>query len=79
MHGRPMKDHNWNRGGYGVIDVTRILEVSSNVGVSSIIDQYYYDNPQKFVDGLKRLGITEPLHLQIAGEGKPNIKGPKEK
>ena len=79
MHGRPMKDLNWNRGGYGVIDVTRILEVSSNVGVSSIIDQYYYDNPQKFVDGLKRLGITEPLHLQIAGEGKPNIKGPKER
>ena len=79
MHGRPMKDHNWNRGGYGVIDVTRILEVSSNVGVSAIIDKYYYDNPQKFVDGLKRLGITEPLHLQIAGEGKPNIKGPKER
>ena len=79
MHGRPMKDHNWNRGGYGVIDVTRILEVSSNVGVSAIIDQYYHDNPQKFVDGLKRLGITEPLHLQIAGEGKPNIKGPKER
>ena len=79
MHGRPMKDHNWNRGGYGVIDVTRILEVSSNVGVSSIIDQYYHDDPQKFVDGLKRLGITEPLHLQIAGEGKPNIRGPKER
>ena len=79
MHGRPMKDHNWNRGGSGVIDVTRILEVSSNVGVSAIIDKYYYDNPQKFVDGLKKLGITEPLHLQIAGEGKPNIKGPKER
>lgn len=79
MHGRPMKDHNWNRGGYGVIDVTKILEVSSNVGVSAIIDKYYYDNPQKFVDGLKKLGITEPLHLQIAGEGKPNIKGPKER
>lgn len=79
MHGRPMKDHNWSHGGYGVIDVTRILEVSSNVGVSSIIDQYYHDDPQKFVDGLKRLGITEPLHLQIAGEGKPNIRGPKER
>ena len=79
MHGRPMKDHNWNRVGYGVIDVTRILEVSSNVGVSAIIDEHYYNNPQKFVDGLKRLGITEPLHLQIAGEGKPNIRGPKER
>ena len=38
MHGRPMKDHNWHRGGYGKIDVTRILEVSSNIGVSYLID-----------------------------------------
>ena len=79
MHGSAMKDHNWHRGGYGEIDVTRILEVSSNVGVSSIIDKYYKDDPGKFVDGLKRMSINEPLHLQILGEGKPNIKGPKER
>ena len=79
MHGRPMKDHNWHRGGYGKIDVTRILEVSSNIGVSYLIDKHYSDNPQKFVDGLKRIGIDRPLHLQIAGEGKPNIRGPKER
>ena len=75
----PMKDHNWHRGGYGKIDVTRILEVSSNIGVSYLIDKHYSDNPQKFVDGLKRIGIDRPLHLQIAGEGKPNIRGPKER
>ncbi len=79
MHGRPMKDWNWRRGGYGRINVTRILEVSSNVGVSSIIDKYYGSNPQKYVNGLKRMSIDKPLHLQIAGEGKPNIKGPKER
>lgn len=79
MYGRPMKDWNWHRGGYGRINVTRILEVSSNVGTSSIIDQFYHDNPQKFVDGLKRMSIDQPLHLQIAGEGKPNIRGPKER
>lgn len=79
MHGRYMKDHNWHRGGYGKIDVTRILEVSSNVGVSYLIDKYYKDDPQKFVDGLKRMSIDQPLHLQIAGEGKPNIRGPKER
>ncbi len=79
MYGSSMKDHNWTRGGYGVIDVTRILEVSSNVGVSSIIDKYYHDNPQKFVDGLKKLGIADSLPLQISGGGKPNIKGPKER
>ena len=32
MYGSKMRDHNWHRGGYGKINVTRILEVSSNVG-----------------------------------------------
>ena len=31
------------------------------------------------MDGLKRMSIDQPLHLQIPGEGKPNIKGPKER
>ena len=31
------------------------------------------------MDGLKRMSIDQPLHLQISGEGKPNIKGPKER
>ena len=79
MHGSQMRDHNWHRGGYGKIDVTRILEVSSNIGVSYLIDKYYKDNPQKYVDGLKRMGIDQALQLQISGEGKPNIKGPKER
>ncbi len=77
MHGRHMRD--WHRGGFGKIDVTRIMEVSSNVGVSTLIDRYYGSNPKKFVDGLKRMSINQPLHLQIPGEGKPNIKGPGER
>lgn len=28
---------------------------------------------------MKRMSIDQPLHLQIPGEGKPNIKGPKER
>lgn len=79
MYGSKMKDHNWHRGGYGKINVTRILEVSSSVGVSYLIDKYYKDDPQKYVDGLKRMSLDQPLHLQIPGEGKPNIKGPKER
>ena len=79
MYGRVMKDHNWHRGGYGKLTVTEILGVSSNVGTSYIIDHFYGSNPQKFVDGLKRMSIDQPLHLQISGEGKPNIRGPKER
>ncbi len=79
MHGRDMKDHNWRRGGYQYLTVPEILMVSSNIGVSYLIDKHYGKNPQKFVDGLKRMSINEPLHLQVPGEGKPNIKGPKER
>lgn len=79
MHGSAMKDWNWHRGGYGKIDVTRILEVSSNIGVSSIIDKFYKDNPQRFVDGLKRMSIDKPLNLGFVGEASPRILGPKEK
>lgn len=77
MHGRPMKDHNWHRGGYGVIDVTKVLMVSSNIGVSRVIDENYHNNPQKFVEGLYKLGIASPLNLDIPGAAKkPNIRMP---
>lgn len=79
MHGSPMKDWNWYKGGYGKIDVTKILEVSSNIGVSSIIDHFYQNNPQKFVDGLKRMSIDTPLNLGFVGEASPRIRGPKER
>ncbi len=79
MHGSKMRDWNWYKGGYGVIDVTKILEVSSNIGVSKIIDQFYGNNPQKFIDGLKRMNIDTPLDLGFVGEASPRILGPKER
>ncbi len=76
MHGRLMKDHNWHRGGYGVITATQSLMYSSNVGVSRLIDQNYHDHPEKYVEGLYKLGIATPLDLDIPGSGKPNIRIP---
>ena len=76
MHGRPMKDHNWRRGGYGTISVPRALEVSSNIGVSWIIDKYYGSNPTKYVQGLYRVGIHEDLKLPILGYHPPYIRMP---
>ena len=77
MHGRPMKDHNWHRGGYGVIDITKVLMVSSNIGVSRVIDENYHNQPEKYVEGLYKLGIATPLNLDIPGAPKrPNIRKP---
>ena len=76
MHGRPMKDHNWRRGGYGTINVARALEVSSNIGVSYLIDKYYGHNPKKYVEGLYRIGIHEDLKLPLVGYHTPVIRMP---
>ena len=77
MYGSLMKDHNWARGGYGVIDVTKVLMVSSNIGVSRLIDENYHKHPEKFVEGLYKLGIATPLNLDIPGAAqKPNIRKP---
>ena len=76
MHGRPMKDHNWRRGGYGTINVARALEVSSNIGVSYLIDKYYGHNPKKFVEGLYRIGMHEDLKLPLVGYHTPMIRIP---
>ena len=76
MHGRPMKDHNWRRGGYGTINVARALEVSSNIGVSYLIDKYYGHNPKKYVEGLYRVGIHEDLKLPLVGYHTPMIRMP---
>lgn len=76
MHGRPMKDHNWRRGGYGDINVARALEVSSNIGVSHVIDKFYASNPTKYVKGLYRIGIAEDLQLPLVGYQKPYVRMP---
>lgn len=77
MYGRVMRDHNWRRGGYGVLTVPECLEYSSNIGVSRLIDKYYHDNPEKFVQGVYRTGIHDDLKLPIPGYARPRIRMPK--
>lgn len=76
MHGSNMKDHNWYRGGYQTLTVPEVLMVSSNIGVSRIIDEKYGDNPTKFVEGLHRVGIGTPLELDLPGYLPPRIRFP---
>ncbi len=78
MHGRPMKDHNWRKGGYGrKISVDECLMFSSNVGVSRLIDEHYFQHPEKYVDGLHREGVGVPFSLPFQGQGFPRVRRPK--
>lgn len=74
--GRKMED---SHHGLGTITAEEVFEKSSNVGTSRMIYSSYAATPQKFIDGLYRIGINRPLNLQIAGEGRPYIKTTKSK
>lgn len=74
LYGKHITDSNHK--GYGKISAARSLEVSSNVGISKLIYDHYKDNPKKFVDGLKRLGLDQKLGVPIKGEGAPIIPTP---
>jgi len=77
MHGSKMRDHNWHRGGYGTLSFGQTLEYSSNIGVSRIIDEHYGKNPERFVEGLRRIGIASDLNIPLVGSAAPRIRMPK--
>jgi cell division protein FtsI (penicillin-binding protein 3) len=71
---RTMEDASANKGGYGKITVQEVFEKSSNVGVSKLVEQYFGQNPQKFIDVIKATGFGQPLDFQMIGEAIPYIK-----
>ena len=77
MYGAKMRDHNWHKGGYQVLTLPQTLERSSNIGISRIIDKFYSQNPEKFVQGIDRLGLRTDLQLPLVGAAAPRIRMPK--
>lgn len=76
MYGRDMKDHNWRKGGYGLLTFAKTLWYSSNIGVSRIIDDHYRNNPEKFVKGIERLGLRDNLRIPLVGATPAIIRMP---
>ncbi len=59
------------------LTVQEVFELSSNVGVSSIINKAYSANPWDYIEMLSKMKIDVPLNLELAGEGVPQIITPK--
>jgi len=76
MYKQFMRDHNADRGGYHMITAKKAIWVSSNIGVSKLIDHYYHSQPNKYIDGLKRLGLFDKMDLEIPGSASPRIPFP---
>ncbi len=65
--------------GMGVLSVQEAFERSSNVAMAKLVDKHFGLRPQKFVDYIDRLKLSQPLGLQIVGEPIPKIKRPGQK
>lgn len=74
FHGEKM--HDSKEDGYGKISIERAFAVSSNIGVMRVVEKYYSKQPEKFMKGLRRMGLGDPIGIEIAGEGQPLIKSP---
>lgn len=78
MYGREMRDHNWRRGGYGVLTVPQVLHFSSNIGVSRLIDKAYHNHPEQFVKRIHSFGLGMDFDIPIPGAQKhAKIRMPK--
>jgi len=60
--------------GLGEITVKHAFEASSNVGISTLVNEHYKPKPEQFVDRLYDMGLNQKLGLEIKGEGAPEIK-----
>ncbi|MBT8376100.1 MAG: PASTA domain-containing protein, partial [Bacteroidia bacterium] len=63
----------------GKISAARALEVSSNIGLATLINDSYVNQPHKFINRLKSWNLDETLGVSIIGEGQPDIPGPGDK
>jgi cell division protein FtsI (penicillin-binding protein 3) len=72
-------DHNFGRGGYGLIDAEKSIRYSSNIGVAELIYNAYKRNPTKYIEGLHKIGMDVDLKIEIRGAGKAKLKWPSEK
>jgi cell division protein FtsI (penicillin-binding protein 3) len=61
---------------YGKISAARALELSSNIGLATLIDENYSKKPKKFINRLKGWNLHDTLGISIIGEGMPDIPEP---
>lgn len=59
----------------GKITVQHVFEISSN-GIAKLVNDFYKDEPDRFVNRLCGLDLDKRLEIPLKGEGDPYIKHP---
>jgi cell division protein FtsI (penicillin-binding protein 3) len=76
FHDRIMRDS--KEGGYGKISAQDGFAFSSNVAISRLVHKAFASQPEKFVEGISKLGIAQKTGISIIGEVDPFIRKPSE-
>lgn len=61
-------------GGHGSITVQQVMEKSSNIGVHLLMQRYFYSQPDKYIEYLKKFHLTNRTGIHMAGEKPPLIR-----
>lgn len=67
--------YNWDRQGYGVVDMTDVLAKSLNVGVAQVAISL---GKERFYTYLKRFGFGQLTEIDLSSEGPGTLKTPKD-
>lgn len=65
--------------GTGRVTVKEAFAMSSNVAFAKLADEYYHNQPQKFIDHLKHFRLNRRSGIDIVGTASPYIKEPSSK
>lgn len=71
VHGRELKDHNWQRGGYGEITVEQGLVCSSNIATYKTMEKAFGNTPQSHFDLLAKMNYGKPDSIAGISNLKP--------
>ncbi len=62
--------------GLGVMPIRKAFAQSSNVGMATLAQKYYGNNPEKFIDHLRSLKLTVKTGIDLSGERHPAVITP---
>ncbi|MHA4737580.1 penicillin-binding protein [Dyadobacter sp. MSC1_007] len=68
-----------HRGGFGTITASQVLEKSSNIGIVLLMQRYFANKPDKYLQYLKQFHLTQPTGIHMKGEKPPLIRDRKSK
>lgn len=72
FYDRVMRDS--KPGGHGKITLQHAFEASSNIAISKKVNEYFGAKPDKFLEYIQKMGLTEPIMFQMDGVAKPYFK-----